>query len=261
VVWRSYTAHRQANAAQTQAEVATKGHLQDRLSTAAALLDGDKPSVRRSGLYLLSELANDHPNEFHKVISRLLVGFAWDTSVAAINSGSKTPREFELALDEFSKIRSKLGSGHEFGVLDLNGLKAKDCRFSRLEIANIRCVEGDFEGVNFINSNLYDAIFYRSSFKATSFNGCNLTGADFGRIDMSGVHFFECNISSCDFTEAIGLKPAKLESCWAWKGRPPKLPEGVEFNDYFDVGENGVVESQQNSKRLGRKFRRPDDTT
>ena len=80
--WRAWVAERQANAAQTQANMALdqaataqQGLLNERYQKGAEMLGSEVLTVRLGGIYALQGLAAEHPEQYHIQIMRLFCAF------------------------------------------------------------------------------------------------------------------------------------------------------------------------------------------
>ena len=76
-VWRSRVAGRQAATAE-------RGLLNDRFQKGAEMLGSDVLAVRIGGIYGLTHLAREHPQQYHVQVMRLFCSFARDTSPSGI---------------------------------------------------------------------------------------------------------------------------------------------------------------------------------
>ena len=75
-VWRSVVAERRAEVAHRQVATAQQGLLNERYQKAAGMLGSSVLSVRLGGVYALQRLAEEHPDQYHIQITRLLCAFA-----------------------------------------------------------------------------------------------------------------------------------------------------------------------------------------
>jgi hypothetical protein len=81
--WRTWTSHKQANAALEQvrvalrqADLAERTHNVDRYAKAAAMLDSEKTAVRQAGVFALLELGRADTKNSYTLVIKLLAGFA-----------------------------------------------------------------------------------------------------------------------------------------------------------------------------------------
>ena len=74
-LWRSFVAQKQANAANRQSAVAHQSLLNERYQQGAQMLGSEVESVRLGGIYTLRSLSEQHAEEYHLEVSRLLCAF------------------------------------------------------------------------------------------------------------------------------------------------------------------------------------------
>ncbi|MCP4080626.1 MAG: hypothetical protein GY743_10290 [Planctomycetaceae bacterium] len=78
--WRSWVAHKQALAAQTQVKLAEAGQNIDRYQNGAKMLGDDLISVRQAGFFGLKHLVEADEKTYSEVVVELLASFIRDRS-------------------------------------------------------------------------------------------------------------------------------------------------------------------------------------
>lgn len=254
-LWRSWTAHKQANASLKLAKIAERGQNLDRFNNAAQLLDGTQLSIARAGLYSLTMLGRDAPAEYFELAARLQLGYARD--IAPEMPKDKTHAGFVLALEQFSALRASVGEldRSEFKKWNLAGVFVKDERLGFVDLRDCVFAQSEFEDCLFIGLHLANTYFFSVKFKGCRFSKCDFTGAEFDFSELAGVTFHDCNISSTKFTKSKGVTTSALESCWAWSDTPPLLPSGVKSEKLFNPGAQGeareAYKKMEESKAFG----------
>ncbi|MXZ46490.1 MAG: pentapeptide repeat-containing protein [Chloroflexi bacterium] len=147
-VWRSRVADRQAKAAQREADTGQQRLRGDRLQQGAAMLASELLPVRLAGIHALQRLAEDHPDEYHIQIMRLLCAFvrqpiADDVHEASVGEEDKPPSAFfnhrlredvQAAIEAVSACHERhyiVASDAGFN-LDLRGADLRSAKLERL---------------------------------------------------------------------------------------------------------------------------------
>ena len=190
-IWRATVAERQADAAQKQvetaqiqAETAQKGFLNDRYQRAAELLSAQTLAVRLGGIYALSRLAEENPEEYHVQCMELLCAFVRHPTPDASMPitvleewGSADPRVREDVQAALSGIGERnpafleLEREHNFRI---------DLRNARLVGADLRehlLVAANLEHARLMSADLDQAVLIEADLSYAKLSGANLSGA------------------------------------------------------------------------------------
>ncbi|QUS57333.1 pentapeptide repeat-containing protein [Pseudovibrio brasiliensis] len=219
VVWRSFTAHRQANIANRQTVVANKnlvliekGHNLDRFEKAAQLMTESDYAPRLAGLSLMFELANEFPKEYYMLAQKQFCGLIQLTGreVSSLYDLQKESRE-EVGPPR-SSIRKK-DKELSYAVADRQIHAAKRLGqeailyFSRLRAAHFEH-ENDWKpemiGAQFSELEIvHEKLELKGvDLSYSSFQGCRIKDADFSEAYMKGCNFKDANFWSCNFSNA-----------------------------------------------------------
>lgn len=177
--WRAWVAERQANATQTQAQMAQnqaataqKSLLNERYQRGAEMLGSDVLSTRLGGIYALEGLAEEHPSQYHIQIMKLFCSFVR-------NPAPRSSGQDEIGGDEVTEIREDVQA-----VMDAIGGRG---------VAGL-AIEKE---VNF-TLDLHGADLSFARLSGANLEGANLTGAK-----LRFANFFETHLLSPDLSEPI----------------------------------------------------------
>ena len=94
--WRAWVAERQANATQTQAQMAQnqadtaqKSLLNERYQRGAEMLGSEVLSTRLGGIYALEGLAEEHADQYHIQIMKLFCSFVRNPAASNLDQAKK----------------------------------------------------------------------------------------------------------------------------------------------------------------------------
>jgi hypothetical protein len=292
-IWRSMTAHRQAQAALAQsktairqAETAENGQRFDRYARAAQMLDNEKAAVRSAGVYLLRELAVSDPQGYKTLCAELLASFirARQADIAekptaipslpvASTGRPRTPADVEDALkglviaasggrvepDLRSSVFCKIDFDHRHSFERFN---LGDCTFSQVGghgavFDNCYISGATFEYMSLLQTNARGTIFSSTRFHNVDFEDIDFTGAIFYDCTFKDCKFLNCDVSGAEFYEDekphLPFDAKLLETCWAWKSDPPKL--GAAFvGAVFDGGQSDAARNAFAKRREARRI-------
>ena len=239
-VWRSRVADRQAKATQRQADTAQQRLLDDRHQQGAAMLASELLPARLAGIYALQRLAEDHPDEYHIQIMRLLCAFvrhpiAADREDATAGEGGRSlvgplnhrlREDVQAAIETISACHERhYVSASDAGFnLDLRGADLRWAKLERLNSATGRL------GSEHWHSRLPEEL-RRRAWRVTTWpsgrdRGAFLLGADmtealleYARLDrtsltyarLDGARLHGASLTEADLTEAT-LRGASLKS-------------------------------------------------
>lgn len=240
-LWRSLvaghqadTSRRQAEVAQEQIEIAQQGLLNERYQKGAEMLSNDVLSVRLGGIYALRRLAEEHPEQYHVSIMRLLSAFARhpiedDAVRSNIASSNNCNDKKSLIREDVQAAMNAICACHEvqyrrtgeteryldFYRADLNGIRLRAViltvgrRSFRGTLAEAfdHSSGADFTEAQLCSADLSFASLPNAEFKearlcGTELVGANLSGAKFWEADMSGTSLSLADLTEADFWNA-----------------------------------------------------------
>jgi hypothetical protein len=174
-IWRSWTAHRQAETGlkqleglQRQISLAERGAEADRLQKGAELLQADGMAVRVAGVAILSEIARDKTHRYRNEAIEVLASFLRSRS------------------EEVQRGRGGETTGSEdvhrvFSTLTLLRGAGTSVNFGSVYITGTLVFGLNFEGYDFLNS----------KFKHVSFQHCIIP-------PEAGPEFTDCDFGDCE---------------------------------------------------------------
>ncbi|WP_193775953.1 MULTISPECIES: pentapeptide repeat-containing protein [unclassified Pseudovibrio] len=182
VVWRSFTAHKQAKTAISNLRLAEKGHNNDRFREGAKLLAEDNVAVASSGVFLLADLVRN-ADEYFPVVQETLEQYVRKRNIdrSIFKSDSPVP-DTAFFLDQSAAIRTltELRQARDWNSLEL------------LDLANTNmdCVEfNKSKSIHFYNCRLDNCSFRGLLLPFANFEGAMLRAVDFSGADLSGANF------------------------------------------------------------------------
>ena len=105
-VWRSLVAERQSLTAQRQADIAQQSLLNERYERGAEMLGSNVLAVRMGGIYALTRLAEDYPEQYSVQIMELFCAFARNPTESPENRNRRDTEEPE----ELARLRFEMMS-------------------------------------------------------------------------------------------------------------------------------------------------------
>lgn len=226
-LWRSFVAQRQANAAHRQSEVAHQGLLNERYQQGAQMLGDEVTSVRMGGIHALRSLAEQHAEEYHLAVLRMLCAFVRNPPKVEISEVGPMPTNEVFKLREDVQIALDAICGcHELNTRrGVNTLFWLDFREANLNGAMLRNVDLSIEpslfgntyaefvrthfGADFTGTLLRSAEMGSARFPRATFTGADLYGANLLAADLSGANLEDANLQSA-FLLFSDLSGAKL---------------------------------------------------
>ncbi len=252
-VWRSRVAERQADAAHRQVETAEHGLLNERYQQGAEMLGSDVLSVRLGGIYALQRLANEHPQEYHVQIMRLLCAFVRNPTVESYGEtgpagqetgevaevhegrGGARPRQDVEAAMEAIATRSKIGIVVERDAdfwLDLRGAGLRDLNLMNFKDVDLSWANISFANLSRVNLRPHTDIssihavktdFSSACLVDVNLSGARLWGADLSRTGLTGADLSDAVFLNIDKVLPCRLTQAQLDSARADLNHPPRL--------------------------------------
>ena len=216
-VWRSRVADRQAEATQRQADTGQQRLLGERLQQGGAMLASDLLPVRLAGIYALQRLAEDHPDEHHIQIMRLLCAFVRqpitvDVHEAARGDEEQPPSLFfrhrlredvQAAIEAISACHERhyLPAADAGFNLDLRGADLRSAKLERLNPARGRL--GDRNWHSGLPEELHPRAWRVTTWASERDKGAFLLGAD---MTESVLHHAQLQRSSLNYSRLINAQ-------------------------------------------------------
>ena len=179
-VWRSSIAKRQADTAE-------HGLLNERYQRGAEMIGSDVLSVRLGGIYALQRLAEEHPEQYHVQIMKLLCAFLRHPT----RDGSGEAKQ--VAINPESGHDDRRDDSHAFAREDVyiatQIIRARNQRKRRLEEQAGYAL--DLHGADLRRSDIRDAHLSRSDLRLARLSGAQLIDAD-----LSGAQLQHADLSS-----------------------------------------------------------------
>ena len=245
-VWRSRVAERQAKAAQSQVKASQQSLSNERYQKGAEMLGSDVRSVRLGGVYALERLAEEHPEQYHLQVMRLLCAFARNpiNDDTIETESPETPddpaRPSKRLRDDVQAVIEAIGSRSE-AALDFERKEAaklhpdaepadreKQFRQRLLKLDGADLSGGSYwEKMNLSSASLSRADLSGSEFldgvdlSYTALNETDLSGTQIALLEVkfSGASLKETNLSNAtfraDFTVFTDLTGSNVEAALA----------------------------------------------
>ena len=265
-VWRAQVADEQATAAREQAEAADRqaetaqADLRNkRYQDSAAMLGSEVLAVRLAGIYALERLAQEHPQEHHIEVMKLLCAClrhpskGWESvpveaaeqgggsasggrlggwlaeqradAEAALNAISNCHGR-QLELEHKAEFRLDLRKADFRGTV-LPAVNLSDAQLGGSHLVDVLMVAWDLTDADLVGADLTDAKLRRANLKRARLIGAKLTGADFtGSLHFKGFARPLGYPSSLKGMASTGLTQAQLDHANADPDEPPNL-DGV----------------------------------
>ena len=180
-LWRALVAQSQARAAHSQTETAQQSLLNERYQRGAEMLGSPVLSVRLGGIYALQRLAEEHLEQYHIQIMRLLCAFV--RNPISMEEEPISNRELRpdvqaaiSAIGGRSDDAQRLEAETEFR-LDLRGARLNDAIMGALIFADVDLSGAHLNRCYLREANLSGAVLLRA----------NLSGARLSRAIISGA--------------------------------------------------------------------------
>ena len=189
------TAQLQVETSQSQTEIAQQGLLNERYQRGAEMLGSEVLSVRLGGIYALQRLADEHPEQYHLQIVRLLCAFVRNPpgEVEGLVSDYDEDGEPILGLrEDVEAAMHVLGRRTEAGIV----LGRANESF-QLSLLNSNLQGGVLQELN-----LSGAFLYSANLSRTFLGYSDLSHAFFGRSDLSGARLPSTILSTVSFEDA-----------------------------------------------------------
>ena len=240
--WRAFTAYRQTQASQSQADAALEqaetanklaqlgeeGHFTERFSQAVEHLGSGQLTMRLGGIYALWRLAQNSGNRDLTSVLDILCAFVRDPPRISEGAAASTPTEapggdrskfarlradvqavLSLISDQNAHWRTTLELEYS---LDLEGADLKYAELSRANLALANLAGADLSharmwGCNLARANLWGADLVQAQLSSASFKGATvcftkLTGAGLAGAKLEGLRIWKSSFHAADLFEA-----------------------------------------------------------
>lgn len=201
--WRSWVAQRQADTAQ-------QSLLNERYQQGAEMLGSNVFSARLGGIYALSRLATECPEQYQIQVLQLLCSFArhppedkgveisWVPDDLEFRGLRTDVQEVMAAISDCHKSRTKF-EGDENFELDLKGAE-----LSGLQLENADLSGADLAGSDLCNAQLHGADLsgvkcWDTNLSCANLRCANLSGAFLGRTDFRDTRLRSATLSGAEF--------------------------------------------------------------
>ena len=196
-IWRSKVAERQADTAQ-------RGQLDERYQKGAEMLGSGVLSVRLGAIDALSDLAFEHPEDYHMKVMSLLCAFA--RHPGRNKEGNDSVRVLEDIHGVMIAIHARSAAQTE---IEKQGDYILNLPQTNLNYMFLR-------GANLARANLIEADLHRANLRRVMALGVRLNQANLTQANLTGT-----NLKNC-----IGLTQEQIDEAVADSDNPPTL-EGV----------------------------------
>ena len=224
-MWRSRVAERQATTAQ-------RGLLNERYQKGAEMLGNEVLAVRLAGIYALQRLAEEHSEQYHVQVMRLLCAFARHPTR---QMQSEAPVQDEMAVrksdptpfDEPQEIREDVQAvmaaiGYRRGEaillekhsqfkLDLRGADIRNARLNKANLAGADFTNANLRQAHLVSADLSNAVLRHADLSCevegtpmmfkTLLDGASLCGANLMYANLSGARFQGARLCHSDLFE------------------------------------------------------------
>ena len=211
-IWRGIVAEEQADTAQ-------QGLRNERYQNGAEMLGSDVLSVRMGGIYALQRLAEEHPEEYHIQIMRLLCAFVRrptadkgyeDAIQANLKIESNDVIKGPLAREDVQEVMRVIGKRTENQI----ALERKQGFWFDLSRASLRHIHlrcANLTGANFSSADLFDASLISVDLTKVWFGGANLSKANLYDAVLFESILVQAKVSGTIFIGAQGLRQNQLD--------------------------------------------------
>ena len=195
-VWRSTVAERQTATAQ-------QGLLNERYQKGAEMLGSGVLSVRLGGIYALQRLAEEHPEQYHVQIMRLLCAFVRHPTKD--DGGAAKPDEKDRLREDVQAVMTAIGTRSEAGIalekkanlpLDLHGADLSGAWLADADLSGAWLASADLSNASLYGSNLARANLYSANLSRASASTALFMDADLGSTQLMVANLASANLSS-----------------------------------------------------------------
>ena len=217
--WRSYTAYRQAETAQSSL-------LDERYQSAAEMLGG-KMAVRLAGIHALARMAKRHLTHHALIMSALSAVVRTSAKRKLLEDSKPAPEDVTVIMEVLAgkSPEQLLAESEEEYQLDLRDTDLRmfplhKVKFPRaildyavLSDSKYRAVfwKAEFQDASLIGVSLVGALFSGANFAFADLTYANLTDAELNEVDFHGATLTNANFSDAKFERGIDLENAVLD--------------------------------------------------
>ena len=219
-MWRSKIADVQSKIAQRQADTAQRGLLNERYQKGAEMLGSVVSATRMGGIFALQRLAEEHPNEYHILILRLLCAFVRQQTNGGTGPGSEVSEEVQSAIYAIRACRQK-DTAVELEQADNFRLNLTRAHLRRADLSEINLSNADLPDANLSRTYLGRAILSGAYLQNANLAGATMAGTDISRANLSGAKLTADSLA--DITPMAGLTQGQLDSACADSSNHPTL--------------------------------------
>ena len=240
-IWRGLVAEKQAGSAQQSLR-------NERYQKGAEMLGHDALSVRLGGIYALQRLSNEHPEEYHVQIMRLLCAFArhptsYEKHVKEVTSkfGLSQIREDvqaitsiigkrgseEVNLERMQDFNPNLEHAY-MSFAELSEANFENAQLGHADLLAATLTKGNLSNIVGIEVNLEDVSLSQSTLSNARISWANLANADLTKADLSralllGANLLGSCLSGANLSRVSGLTQGQLNQARADPNNPPRL--------------------------------------
>ena len=211
LLWRSFSADKQARASQEQVKLTTtqlqttqQDALDARYQRIADMLGSDTVSTRVGGIYSLKQLMGTHPHQYHVPGMELLCSYVRtppsDTSLSADVLNEALREDVQAAMNVVGSRDQKSIAIEEKAKFKIH-LEGVDLSYIRLQNANLSGAR--FEGANFYNADLKGVNMSYTIFNDANFSDSSISSdSDLSVSFFQDAKFYRCQLSECKLVDA-----------------------------------------------------------
>ena len=211
-LWRSLVAGAQAETAQQSLDMAKQSLRNERYQQGTAMLGNEILTVRLGGVYALSRLAAEYPEEYHVQVMEVLCAFIRNpTPMHEYETGQALREDVQAALIRIGH-RGDQGLAIEkcsFYWLDLYHAELTTANLRSAQLASANLVTTNLARTNLVAADLSEARCTRANFHEADLILANLSGAALDGADLSAANLSRAKLGGADLSEA-NLSRAKL---------------------------------------------------
>ncbi len=211
-LWRGWVADREA-------DTARRGLLNERYQQGATMLGSEVLSVRIAGTYALQHLAEEHPEEYHVQIMRLLCAFVRhpvkdEEGVPALDVKGEWSSTSSLR-EDFQAIMAAIVARHDRQIhfedqdsafrFDMRGADLREARLGNVNLPNALMTATDLSWAVLDRAQLNDAALHEAIL-----DGASLVDAKLNRAQLHGAKLSGADLRGADLTEAMLMGSALI---------------------------------------------------
>jgi uncharacterized protein YjbI with pentapeptide repeats len=244
LIWREFTAHRQANTAEkrhtAQTEADKERRITDNFTKAIELLGKPEIEVRLGAIYALERIAQESQQDHWPIMETLTAyvrtrcqisiesGGITDASIAETDSSSKKAKKGYAPVDVqavFNVLRRRNLNHKEINLFDLSNTSLRYVDLSRtslsfadlsgcdLRYANLNETDlsySDLRFANFIGANLNRIFLYEADLTGAFLQKVELRYSDLRRATLTNANMSGADLTDADLTEARNISETNL---------------------------------------------------